>query len=170
MINKIYLIIKELGGGKFISFVVFCVILLSAVSIISFSILSDNFNNYINKNFASAIPPDEIKVKPGESRSIFLFSTGGGKEINASTVKKISSINGVAKVDPVMAVTVPSSATIYFFSFQYRTDLICAGASYKFVESDLKSREMKDAWIKGTHEKGIPVLVPKALIDSYNNG
>ena len=45
MINKIYLIIKELGGGKFISFIVFCVILLSVVSILSFSILSDNFNN-----------------------------------------------------------------------------------------------------------------------------
>lgn len=170
MINKIYLIIKELGGGKFISFIVFCVILLSVVSILSFSILSDNFNNYINKNFASAIPPDEIKVKPGESQSIFLFSTGSGKEINASTVKRLSGISGVAKVDPVMAVTVPSSATIYFFSFQYRTDLICAGASYKFVESDLKNKEMRDAWNKGTHEKGIPVLVPKALIDSYNNG
>jgi len=170
MINKIYLIIKELGGGKFISFIVFCVILLSVVAILSFSILSDNFNNYINKNFASAIPPDEIKVKPGESKSIFLFSTGSGKEINAATVKRLYGISGVAKVDPVMAVTVPSSATIYFFSFQYRTDLICAGASYKFVESDLKNKEMKDAWIKGTHEKGIPVLVPKALIDSYNNG
>jgi hypothetical protein len=29
---------------------------------------------------------------------------------------------------------------------------------------------MRDAWNRGTHEKGIPVLVPKALIDSYNNG
>jgi len=29
---------------------------------------------------------------------------------------------------------------------------------------------MRDAWINGVHEKGIPVLVPKALIDSYNNG
>ncbi|HOP28759.1 MAG TPA: hypothetical protein P5120_01805 [Spirochaetota bacterium] len=170
MINKIYLIIKELGGGKFISFVVFCVILLSVVAILSFSILSDNFNNYINKNFASAIPPDEIKVKPGESKSIFLFSTGSGKEINAATIKRLYRISGVSKVDPVMAVTVPSSATIYFFSFQYRTDLICAGASYKFVESDLKNKEMRNAWAKGTHEKGIPVLVPKALIDSYNNG
>jgi ABC-type lipoprotein release transport system permease subunit len=170
MINKIYLIIKELGGGKFISFIVFSVILLSVIAILSFSILSDNFNNYINKNFASAIPPDEIKVKPGESKSIFLFSTGSGKEINAATVKRLYSISGVAKVDPVMAVTVPSSATIYFFSFQYRTDLICAGASFKFVENDLKNKEMRNAWIKGTHEKGIPVLVPKALIDSYNNG
>ncbi len=170
MINKIYLIIKELGGGKFISFIVFSVILLSAVALLSFTIISENFNSYINKNFASAIPPDEIKVKPGESRSIFLFSTGSGKQLNAGAIKNISAINGVAKVDPVMAVTVPSSATIYFFSFQYRTDLICAGASYRFVESDLKSSEMKEAWQKGTHEKGIPVLVPKALIDSYNNG
>lgn len=170
MINRIYLIIKELGGGKFISFVVFSVILLSVVAILSFTILSDNFNNYINKNFASAIPPDEIKVKPGESRSMFLFSTGSGKELNTGAIKKISAIDGVARVDPVMAVTVPSSATIYFFSFQYRTDLICAGASYNFVESDLKSNEMRDAWINGTHEKGMPVLVPKALIDSYNNG
>ena len=75
MINRIYLIIKELGGGKFISFIVFSVILLSVVAILSFSILSGNFNNYINKKFASAIPPDVIKVKPGESKSIFLFST-----------------------------------------------------------------------------------------------
>ena len=170
MFNILYLIRKELGGGKFISFIVFCVILLSVFAIISFNILSDNFNNYINKNFASAIPPDEIKVKPGESKSIFLFSTGTGKELNAAAISRISKISGVRKVDPVMAVTVPSSATIYFFSFQYRTDLICAGASYKFVEKDLKSDEMRKAWINGTHEKGLPVLVPKALIESYNNG
>ncbi|HOP64757.1 MAG TPA: hypothetical protein PK358_15225 [Spirochaetota bacterium] len=170
MINRIYLIIKELGGGKFISFIVFSVILLSVVALLSFSILSDNFNNYINKKFASAIPPDVIKVKPGESKSIFLFSTGSGKELNATAIKRMYRIKGVAKVDPVMAVTVPSSATIYFFSFQYRTDLICAGASYNFVRNDLRSQEMKRAWRMGTHERGVPVLVPKTLIDSYNNG
>jgi len=170
MLSKLYLIKKELSGGKFISFIVFCVILLSVSAIVSFNILSENFNNYIKNNFASAIPPDEIKVKPGESKSIFLFSTGTGKELNSAAVKRIAGIPGVKKVDPVMAVTVPTSATIYFFSFQYRTDLICAGASYKFVEKDLKNKEMRDAWISGTHEKGIPVLVPKTLIDSYNNG
>jgi ABC-type lipoprotein release transport system permease subunit len=170
MLSKLYLIRKELGGGKFISFIVFCVILLSVTAIISFNVLSGNFNNYIKNNFAAAIPPDEIKVKPGESKSIFLFSTGTGKELNGAAISRIARISGVKKIDPVMAVTVPTSATIYFFSFQYRTDLICAGASYKFVENDLKNKEMRDAWIKGTHEKGIPVLVPKALIDSYNNG
>lgn len=170
MLSKLYLIKKELAGGKFISFIVFCVILLSVSAIVSFNILSENFNNYIKNNFASSIPPDEIKVKPGESKSVFLFATGTGKELNDAAISRISKLSGVKKVDPVMAVTVPSSATIYFFSFQYRTDLICAGASYKFVEKDLKNREMKDAWIKGTHEKGIPVLVPKTLIDSYNNG
>lgn len=170
MLSKLYLIKKELGGGKFISFIVFCVILLSVSAIISFNVLSENFNNYIKNNFAAAIPPDEIKVKPGESRSVFLFSTGTGKELNGAAINRIAKLPGVKKVDPVMAVTVPTSATIYFFSFQYRTDLICAGASYKFVEKDLKNKEMRDAWIKGTHEKGIPVLVPKTLIDSYNNG
>lgn len=170
MLSKLYLIKKELGGGKFISFIVFCVILLSVSAIISFNVLSENFNNYIKNNFAAAIPPDEIKVKPGESRSVFLFSTGTGKELNGTAINRIANLPGVKKVDPVMAVTVPTSATIYFFSFQYRTDLICAGASYKFVEKDLKNKEMRDAWIKGTHEKGIPVLVPKTLIDSYNNG
>ncbi len=170
MLSKLYLIKKELAGGKFISFIVFCVILLSVSAIVSFNILSDNFNNYIKNNFASAIPPDEIKVKPGESKSVFLFSTGTGKELNSTAINRITNIPGVKRVDPAMAVTVPTSATIYFFSFQYKTDLICAGTSYSFVENDLKSKEMKQAWIRGTHEKGIPVLVPKALIDSYNNG
>lgn len=170
MLSKLYLIKKELGGGKFISFIVFCIILLSVTAIISFNVLSENFNNYIKNNFASSIPPDEIKVKPGESKSLFLFSTGTGKELNSAAINRIARIPGVKRIDPVMAVTVPTSATIYFFSFQYRTDLICAGASYKFVEKDLKNKEMRDAWIKGSHEKGIPVLVPKALIESYNNG
>lgn len=170
MLHKIYLILKELSGAKFISFIVFTVILLSVSAIISFNMLSDNFNNYIKNNFASAIPPDEIKVKPGENKSIFLFSPGGGKAIDSNTLRRLSGINGVKSVDPVLAVTIPSSATIYFWTFQYNTDLICAGASYKFMQNDLKTREMRDAWIKGSHEKGVPVLVPKTLIDSYNNG
>jgi len=170
MLSKLYLIRKELSGAKFITFIVFSVILLSVSAILFFNILSDNFNRYIKNNFASSIPPDEIKVKPGESKSLFLFSTGTGKELDNASISRISKIQGVKKVDSVTAVTVPSYATVYFFTFQYRTDLICAGASYKFIESDIKSKEMRDAWINGIHEKGIPVLVPKALIDSYNNG
>lgn len=170
MISKLYLTMKELAGSRFISFVVFCVILLSVSAIISFNILSDNFNNYIRNKFASAIPPDEIKVKPGETRSLFLFSPAAGKVIDTRAVNQLRGINGVKSVDPILALTIPSSATIYFWSFQYNTDLICAGASYGFVEKDLKTAEMRTAWKTGTHEKGIPVLVPRGLIDSYNNG
>jgi len=86
MISKLYLTMKELAGSRFISFVVFCVILLSVSAIISFNILSDNFNNYIRNKFASAIPPDEIKVKPGETRSLFLFSPAAGKVIDTRAV------------------------------------------------------------------------------------
>jgi len=170
MLSKLYLIIKELSGAKFITFIVFSVILLSVSAILFFNILSDNFNRYIKNNFASSIPPNEIKVKAGESKSVLLFSTGSGKELDNTSINIISKIKGVKKVDSVIAVTVPSYATIYFFTFQYRSDLICAGANYKFIENDIKSKEMRDAWIKGVHEKGIPVLVPKTLIDSYNNG
>jgi ABC-type lipoprotein release transport system permease subunit len=170
MISKLYLTLKEMAGSRFISFVVFCVILLSVSAIISFNILSDNFNNYIRNKFASAIPPDEIKVKPGETRSLFLFSPAAGKVIDSKAVSQLRNINGVKSVDPILALTIPSSATIYFWSFQYNTDLICAGASYNFVEKDLKTAEMRAAWKSGTHEKGIPVLVPRGLIDSYNNG
>ena len=170
MLSKLYLIRKELSGAKFITFIVFSVILLSVSAILFFNILSDNFNRYIKNNFASSIPPDEIKVKPGESKSLFLFSTGTGKELDNASISRISKLQGVKKVDSVTAVTIPSSATIYFFTFQYKTDLICAAASYRFIEKDIKSKEMRDAWINGVHEKGIPVLVPKALIDSYNNG
>jgi len=174
MLSKLYLIIKELSGAKFITFIVFSVILLSVSAILFFNILSDNFNRYIKNNFASSIPPNEIKVKSGESKSPFLFSTGSGKELDNAAINRISKISGVKKVETVIAVTVPSNATIYintiFKSFQYQSDLICAGATYKFIENDIKSKEMRTAWLNGVHEKGIPVLVPKALIDSYNNG
>jgi ABC-type lipoprotein release transport system permease subunit len=170
MFSKLYLIIKELSGAKFITFIVFAVILLSVSAILFFNILSDNFNRYIKNNFASSIPPNEIRVKPGESKSVFFFFLGTVKELDNAAFNRISKIQGVKKVDSVMAVTVPNSAVIKIFTFKYNTDLICAGADYKFIESDIKSKEMRNAWINGAHEKGIPVLVPKALIDSYNNG
>lgn len=107
MLSKLYLIKKELAGGKFISFIVFCVILLSVSAIVSFNILSDNFNNYIKNNFASAIPPDEIKVKPGESKSVFLFSTGTGKELNSTAINRITNIPGVKRVDHSPRISTP---------------------------------------------------------------
>jgi len=176
MLSKLYLITKELSGAKFITFIVFSVILLSVSAILFFNILSDNFDRYIKNNFASSIAPNEIKVKPEVSKGIFFLSTGPVKELDNAAINIISKIQGVQKVDPVMAITVPSSAAIRISlplgmgTFGYRTDLICAGADYKFIESSIKSREMREAWIKGVHEKGVPVLVPKALIDSYNNG
>ena len=170
MLSKLYLIIKELSGAKFITFIVFSVILLSVSAILFFNILSDNFNRYIKNNFASSIPPNEIKVKPGDNKGIFLISTGAAKELDNAAINRISKIQGVKKVDSVMAVTVPNSVTMKIFTFRYKTDLVCAGADYKFIESDIKSKEMRNAWNNGVHEKGLPVLVPKALIDSYNNG
>jgi ABC-type lipoprotein release transport system permease subunit len=170
MISKLYLIGKELTGAKFITFIVFSVILLSVSAILFFNILSDNFNRHIKNNFASSIPPNEIKVKPGEGKSIFLFSTGTGKELDSAAISAISKIQGVKKVDSVTAVTVPTYAEASFLTFRYGSDLICAGADYKLVESDIKSAHMRDAWIKGASDGEIPVLIPKSLIDSYNNG
>jgi len=170
MLSKLYLIIKELSGAKFITFIVFSVILLSVSAILFFNILSDNFNRYIKNNFASSISPNEIIVRPGESKGIFLFSAGPEKELDNAAINRISKIPGVKRVDPVMAVTIPSSATISFFTFRFSTDLVFAGADYRLVESNIKSKEMREAWTKGFHEKGLPILVPKTLIDTYNNG
>ena len=170
MLSKLYLIRKELSGAKFITFIVFTVILLSVSAIVFFNILSDNFDRYIKNNFASSISPNEIRVKPSESKGILLFSTGPEKELDSAAINRISKIPGVKKVDPVMAVTVPSSVTIKLFTFKFRTDLIFVGTNFRLIESSIKSKDMREAWNKGFHEKGLPILVPKTLIDSYNNG
>jgi len=170
MIQKIYLILKELSGSKFISFIVFCVILISVIITIFFITISLNFDNYINKNFATSIPPDEIIVRQGKASGFFLFSESSGKILDQQTLKAISLIKGVERVEPVIAVSVPTSAVISFFTLTYRSDLICAGADYRFVEKNLKTPEAKRSWLKGETPQGIPVLVPRQLIDSYNNG
>jgi cell division protein FtsX len=54
MIQKIYLILKELAGNKFISFIVFSVITISVIITISFLVISSNFNSYIKHNFATS--------------------------------------------------------------------------------------------------------------------
>ena len=120
MIQKIYLILKELAGNKFISFIVFSVITISVIITISFLVISSNFNSYIKHNFATSIPPDEILVKQGKSKGFFLFSENSGRPIDEEALKKIKSLKGVEKINPVIAVAVPTSATISFFTLVYR--------------------------------------------------
>ena len=170
MLSRIYLLLKELAGAKFITLIVFLVIAVSSFAVLSFMVLSANFNSLMEKRFASDIPPDEIIVRHGKGSGFFIFSAGSSKELDAAGVKRISSLKGVKSVEPVSVLSVPSSASISFFTFRFSTDLVIAGASSALVADSLKTVEMRRAWSSGSHARGIPVLIPATLLDSYNSG
>ncbi len=169
MAGRILLIIRELTGSAFITLIVFGVTALSASAALSFDIIGDNFNSYINKNFASSIPPDTIRVSPKPGKGLFIFSSKA-KKLDNSAVKKISGIKGVKGVDPVLSVNVPCQGRISFFTFAYSTDLVCAGVPYSMIKKDLKTSGMRKLWLNHEPSQEIPVLVPLPLIESYNSG
>lgn len=170
MLSRIYLLLKEQAGAKFITLIVFLVIAVSSFSVLSFMVISANFNRHMEKRFASDIPADEIIVRHGKGSGFFIFSAGSSRELDAAGLRSISSIKGVRSVEPVIALSVPSSASISFFTLRFSTDLVIAGASSALVRDALKSGEMRSAWASGKHARGIPVLIPGTLLDSYNSG
>ena len=107
MLSRIYLLLKELAGAKFITFIVFLVIAVSSFALLSFMVISANFNRHMEKRFASDIPADEIIVRHGKGSGFFIFSAGSSRELVAAGLRSISSIKRVRSVEPGIALSVP---------------------------------------------------------------
>lgn len=163
--QRIYLIIKEIFSQKIISIIVLFTIIITILCVGSFEIVSSNFNQYINNRFAANIPPNFIKISVDKKNK---------KPISDKTLKKIRKISGVKKLHSYMAAKFPVQATINFskifplLRFGYRTDLIWIGAPYSIVHTDIKNWKYQKKWKNWRSGNRIPFLVPKVLLEAYN--
>jgi len=172
MIQRAYLILKEIFSSRFISLIVFFSILTSVFSAGLFEIIGSNFNSYINIRFASSIPPNTMKIVPkkGKTFLLFQFSDPDSIKLNDAALKKIRRINGVRTIYPVMTARVPMQARISLFTFRYRTDLLSIGVPYKLVKDDIKGSDYRRMWKNPSFEGEIPVLIPDSVLSAYNDG
>ncbi|MFC1670477.1 ABC transporter permease [Spirochaetota bacterium] len=172
MIQRAYLVLKELLSNRFISIIVFFSILVSVFSGALFEIIGGNFNRYIQNRFASSIPPNTIKVSPKPARTLFFFQIKdpGSKTLSNVVLKKIKRLGGVKVIYPVMASRVPMQARLNFLGFRYRTDLISYGLPLELIKEDIKKRKNRKMWKKPDFENRIPVLIPRNLLKAYNDG
>ncbi len=172
MIQRVYLILKELLSGRFISLIVFISILASSLSFSLFQIIGENFNGYIKNKFSSSIPPNTIKIsaKPEESFLFFKVRNPKNPVFDDAMLNKIRALKGVAGISPFMIVKVPIQARISLFSLEYTTDLLCIGAPHAFIADDLKGEVFQRMWAAPDMEKNIPALFPSILIKAYNEG
>ncbi len=171
--QKLFLIIKEIFSGKFISLIVLTAVTLSVLTAGSFLLIGDNVNRYINDKFASAVPPNMIKVTPKPLPKLgffnFIVRKPAGTVLDDNALKRISLFKGVKSVYPLMASQIPMQALISIFGLNYRTDLICIGVPYSFISGDIGDKNYRHLW--QTWQKGmeLPALVPDILLDAYNN-
>lgn len=171
MIQKGFLVIKEVISGRLISLVVFLTVFLSVFLTSVFFTGSENFKNYIQSKFATSIPPDTIRVSTRPGRNFFFFQFApSGKKIDKSSLWKIRKIKGVDVIYPVMAADFPMQAGISIFGIRYRTDLLAMGVPYSLVKDDIKNMRMKKLWNIKTPGTEIPVLVPENILRAYNEG
>src|SRR4030042_1773530 len=73
MIQKAYLIIKEIAGSRFISCIVLLSVVLSVFAVGLYRIAGDSLTRYIHDRFATFIPPNTIRISTKQPRSQFLF-------------------------------------------------------------------------------------------------
>ncbi len=173
MIQKPLLVLKEIFSGRFISLIVFCSIFASVISAAFFYIAGSNFSDYIDRRFASVIPPNTMKVSPLQKETGVLFFKSKDpsvKQLDGQAVSKIRRMDGIKSVYPVMASAIPMQAKISFFGLNYRTDLSALGVPYRYISRDLKSGEARRRWSSGDFDGEMPVLIPETILNAYNDG
>jgi cell division protein FtsX len=170
ILQNALLMIKEIVSQKFISVIVFFAVIISVFCLSIFRIIGDNFNKYITTQFASAIPPNTIKVSPRPVASIgFLrLRQPPGSKLNNDELSRIVRMEGVKAIHPFMSVQIPMRAVVPIFGLRYNTDLVCIGAPYSIVRDDIKP-EYRSAWLNWREGREVPVLIPNFLLETYNN-
>jgi cell division protein FtsX len=171
--QKMYLILKEIKGSFFITLVVFFAAALSVFFVCTFFVIGNNTNRYIQGKFASAIPPNMIKVSPKPSPDLgilsFMFKKHSGALLDEKGLKKILGIKGVKTVFPIMSSQIPMQAAISIFGLNYRTDLICIGVPYEYISDHITDSKAKKLWKNWKKGNELPMLLPNILLDAYNN-
>ncbi len=170
--SRIKIFAREMAGSPFITAIAFILIVLSVTLTIIFHSVSLETKQYVKNKFSRSIKPDVINVRAKEKKnssmlfSLFANNTRGFSEKKYRALKRIKYVK---QVRGLLSVNVPVQAGVRFMSFNYRTDLILAGAPLSMVKKDLKknSRRWRKKYIDGAD---IPLLLPKVLLDTYNNG
>lgn len=172
MIQRLYLTIKEIIGGRFISCIVLLSVVLSVFAVGLFGIAGDSLTHYIHKRFASSIPPNTIRISTRQPRTMFLFEVDRpkGAAITDPVLHAIRGMDGVTGVLPVMALRIPIQARVSYLGFSYRSDILAFGVPNRLVGRELAGERYRKLWADPLKEKMIPVLIPRAILQSYNDG
>jgi len=172
MKQKLYLIAKELAGSRFISAVVLLSVFLSVFAVGLYRVAGDGLTRYISGRFASSIPPNTIRVSTRQPRSSFIFELKRppAPGIGDRTLRAIVRMGGVAEIHPVAALRIPVQARVSYLGFNYRSDVLAFGAPYRLITGDLAGGRYRRLWRDPESEKVVPVLVPRAILRSFNDG
>lgn len=172
MMQRLYLIMREAFSARVISLVVFCTVTLAVFAIGIFGIVGGALNDYIERRFATAIPPNTIKISPPPGRTAFLFQVRDERApvITDGTLSRIRGLDGVTHVDPVAALDIPLQARINFMGMSYRSDILALGVPARLVAGDIAGAANKRLWNDRGPLETIPVLVPRAILQAYNDG
>lgn len=172
MMQRLYLILKEVAGSRFVSCIVLLSVVLSVFAVGLFRIAGDSLSNYIHNRFASSIPPNTIRVSTRQPRTHFLFETSrpGGPVISDRVIRKIRGLEGVTEVLPVSALRIPIQARVSYLGFSYRSDILAFGVPRRLVADELAGERYRRLWSEPARERVIPVLIPRAILHSYNDG
>jgi hypothetical protein len=172
MIQRLILIVREIRGGVFASLAVLLAVMLSVSVLGLYRIIGGGLEHYIRSRFAASIPPDTIRVSVRQPRSVFLFelTRPGGTGISGEELRTMRRMDGVTGVYPVAALDVPLQAKVSWLGFSYQSDILAFGVPYPLVRGDIVGKEYRLDWEDPKRGEPIPVVVPRTILRSFNDG
>jgi hypothetical protein len=147
-------------------------VVLSVFAVGLYWIAGESLARYIHDRFATSIPPNTIRISTQQPRSRFLFEVEKPKTtiITDRVLKRIWKMGGIAEVYPVSALRIPIQARLSYMGFNYRSDILAFGVPYRLVAGELAGERYRKIWKDPDHEKVIPVVLPRYILQSYNDG
>ncbi len=171
MIQRLFIILRESLSAPFLSFIVVLAIAASVTIAGLFHITGENFNQYINKRFASSIPPNTIKVSPREGKRVLFFTMKDSsvKRLDNRALRQMRRLRGVRDIVPFMTLKIPMQARISMLGLRYRSDVMSIGVPRRFLGKDIP-RRFRRTWRMPKVEEPVPVILPRPILSIYNEG
>lgn len=162
--NFLYIVAGNLLEKKWRTLLTVFVIAFSVLVTLGVTAISTGLMTGLKQRAADMFPPTVIMVKPKTvALAMLSFNTAS---INDGTVKQISELRGVSKVEPQLSLRVPLRMEVEIAGQYAVTDAVVIGVDPDTLQGSVKTG-FNFAYDEATSQP-IPCIVPRLLLDMYN--
>jgi len=163
VVYKLLFIIKDNLTNILRSFISSFGILFLVIFFVLYLAVRDSVTTYISGSLLDKLASDEIKILPGNSKTIEFVKKPGSHGISLQTMNQIKKMNELAEVNPISRAG---------FNVRFKAELMGKSKAMFVPICGINKQLVKgkiSGWQNFNNRKPVPVIIPRFTIDMMNN-